>query len=357
MRRTIFEAPIVLLVLSASFCCWRPASTAMPGRTMPVTTVTSTTVSTTTSTSSTRPASTTVSVPGRITTTSILRSVTTTSMMPSTTAVSTVVPTTTTTTTMVPGNCRETARQILDRRKGLEDTIRHWETRYEHMTMRIVDRQGGERTRELEICDRRDLNDEQQTILFFLAPAEVKGTGFLSYTHKGRAAEQWLYLPEFKRVRQITARSRNESFVGSDLSYHDLDLIQEMGSWSEADAGSHLRGEDRIDGAQTCVIELEPHREDIGYKRIVLWLGRDDLVPRQLEFYGEAEQPLRRFRQRDVRSVGPIPVAYRADVETPKASTTTVIEITDVKFNQGLQKDVFTQHRLELGPSCMEAGG
>jgi hypothetical protein len=55
----------------------------------------------------------------------------------------------------------------------------------------------------------------------------VKGTGFLAFTHKGRPADQWLYLPELKRVRQITARRRKESFVGTDLSYHDLDLIQE----------------------------------------------------------------------------------------------------------------------------------
>jgi Outer membrane lipoprotein-sorting protein len=67
----------------------------------------------------------------------------------------------------------------------------------------------------------------QKAILFFLAPAEVKGTGFLAFTHKGRPADQWLYLPELKRVRQITARRRKESFVGTDLSYHDLDLIQE----------------------------------------------------------------------------------------------------------------------------------
>src|SRR5207244_11107108 len=173
----------------------------------------------------------------------------------------------------------ETARQILDRRKALDDTTRHWDDRHQKLKLTIVGR-GAERVRELELFDRREPGDEQKTILFFLAPAEVKGTGFLAFTHKGRAADQWLYLPELQRVRQITARTRNESFVGTDLTYHDLDLVQEMTSWSEADAASHLRGDETLDGVASHVIELAPRREDIGYKRIVMWLGADDLVPR-----------------------------------------------------------------------------
>src|SRR5213594_297614 len=165
----------------------------------------------------------------------------------------------------------ETARQILDRRKTLDDTTRHWDDRHQKMKLAILYRRGGERVREIELFDRREPGDEQKTILFFLAPAEVKGTAFLAYTHKGRAADQWLYLPELQRVRQITARTRNESFVGTDLTYHDLDLVQEMTSWSEDDAASRLRGEEAVDGVASHVIELAPKREDIGYKRIVLW--------------------------------------------------------------------------------------
>src|SRR6185436_18844241 len=131
---------------------------------------------------------------------------------------------------------------------------------------------GGERVREIDLFDRREPGDEQKTILFFLSPAEVKGTGLLSFTHKGRPADQWLYLSELQRVRLITARTRNESFMGTDLSYHDLDLVQEMTSWTESDARSSLRADETLDATGTHVIELAPQREDIGYKKIVLWL-------------------------------------------------------------------------------------
>src|SRR5947209_16073551 len=101
----------------------------------------------------------------------------------------------------------ETARQILDRRKALDDTTRHWDDRHQKMKLTIADRRGGERVRELELFDRREPGDEQKTILFFLAPAEVKGTGFLAFTHKGRPADQWLNLPARPRGPPPTARA------------------------------------------------------------------------------------------------------------------------------------------------------
>ena len=242
----------------------------------------------------------------------------------------------------------ETARQILDRRKTLDDTTRHWDDRHQKMKLTIVGR-SGDRVREIELFDRREPGDEQKTILFFLAPAEVKGTGFLAFTHKGRPADQWLYLPELQRVRQITARARNESFMGTDLSYHDLDLIQEMTSWTEADARSSLRGEETVDGTPNYAIEETPQREDIGYKKVVVWLGRDDLVPRRLELYEDEAEPKKRIMQSAIKSIGAIPVPHHVEVATPAAGSHTVIEIADVQFNQKLDPDLFSQRYLERG--------
>ena len=243
----------------------------------------------------------------------------------------------------------ETARAILDRRKALDDGSRHWDDRHQKMKLTIFDKRGGERVRDLDIYDRREPGDEQKTILFFLSPPEVKGTGLLAFTHKGRPADQWLYLPALQRIRQITTQTRNESFMGTDLSYHDLDLVQEMTSWTESDARSNLRGEEPVDGTPCHAIELAPQRSDIGYAKIVLWLGRDDLVPRRLELWEDGAEPKKRIVQSDVRAVGPIPVPYHVEVSTPSAGSRTVIDIRDVGFNGKLDPDLFSQRTLERG--------
>lgn len=243
----------------------------------------------------------------------------------------------------------ESARQILDRRKALDDTTRKWTDRHQRLHMTIVDSRGGERVRELDLYERKEANDEQKQILFFQAPVEIKGTGFLAFIHKGQAADQWLYLPELKRVRVIAGTSRNESFMGSDLSYHDIDLIAEMPSWSEADAPAALLPAETVDGVPCHVIALTPKREDIGYRRIVQWLAIDDLVPRRLEFDDDGPAPRKRLRQTRIELVGTVPVAHELDIETPANGTRTHIVISDVQLNQNLEDDLFTQRALERG--------
>lgn len=244
----------------------------------------------------------------------------------------------------------ETARAILDRRKALDDTTRHWTDRQQRMRFVIVGSSGGERRRELSVYERRYPDDEIKSVVFFHAPAEVKGTALLAFTHKRRQGEQWLYLPALARVRVISGSARREKFVGTDLTYHDLDLIQEMGSWTEEDATSKLVGDGEVDGVAVHNIELAPQREDIGYEKIVLGLGREDLVPRRIEFYQDGAEATKRITQSEVRAVGPIPVAHKIEVQTPAAKSSTTIEVSEVKFDQGLRDDLFTQRTLERGP-------
>jgi hypothetical protein len=256
----------------------------------------------------------------------------------------------------------ETARQILDRQRTLDAGERRWSDRHQRLTMEVAAPGRPARTLALDLYDKKAGDGAQRTIAFFSAPASVKGTAFLAVTHPDRPADQWLYLPEHRRPRRIGGAARMSGFVGTDLTYHDLDLLAEMPRWTEADASSSLRGEEVADGVPCHVIELTPQRTDIGYQRIVVWLGRDDLVARRVEFHEQAPSagwfgfgaaaaapPTRRLSQSDVRRVGPIPVPFRAEVATPAAGTRTVVTFASVAFDQALPEDLFTQPALEWG--------
>lgn len=261
----------------------------------------------------------------------------------------------------------ESARAILDRRTALEDGERHWTDRHQRLRMRISGK-AGQRERELDVYERHYPHDELKAIVFLRGPEDVRNVAFLSIGPQGRAAEQWLYLPNTKRVRKITVSARDEPFVSSDLTFHDLDLLAEMTSWSEKDATSTLRAEEPIDATPCYAIELRPQRDDIGYQRIVLWLGREDLVPRQVDFHerdaasgwlgslvgGEAsdEQPTKRVRQRSIELAGMIPVARRIEIETPAKGSHTEIDIVAVELDQSLPDDLFSQRALEQGPGA-----
>lgn len=255
----------------------------------------------------------------------------------------------------------ESAREILDRRKTLDDGPRRWTDRYQRMRLAVEDG-GVVRRLELETYDRRE-HERQKSLVVFIAPAEKAGIGLLSHTAAGRSSNQWLYTPTTRRVRMVARGVRLNRFDITDFTYHDLDVLTEMPNWSEQDARSKLRPGETIDGVACHVIELEPHLEHIAYARIVVWLGQDDLVPRQIEFYSEPEQrgffdwafgrerdagqPVRRFRQMDIRSVGSIPVAHRIEVETPADHSRTTIDVVEVRFDRGLSDAFFSPGSLD----------
>lgn len=258
-----------------------------------------------------------------------------------------------------PADAAESARQILDRQRALDAGERHWRDRHQRLTMEVVAPGHPGRRLSVELFDKRGAGGEQRTMAFFSAPASVKGTAFLAVTRPDRAADQWLYLPELRRARRIGGAARTSGFVGTDLTYHDLDLLAEMPHWGEADAGASLLGEEVVEGVPCHVVELTPRREDIAYRRIVVWLGRDDLVVRRVELFDEAPAtgwfgggdapPTRRITQGDVRRVGAIPVPFRAEVQTPAAGTKTVVTFAAVVFDQSLPDDLFTHAALEWG--------
>jgi hypothetical protein len=264
----------------------------------------------------------------------------------------------------------ETAREILDRQQTLDAGPRRWADRYQRMQLTVTDRGGSGRHLEIETYDRKEPDQRQKSRVIFSAPTEKAGIELLGYPQRGQAGSQWLYAPEFRRVRQVAPSARANRFDITDFTYHDLDVITDLPNWTEQDAASTLRGTESVDGVACYVIELTPHLEHVAYPRIVLWLGTDDLVARQVEFYNEREQagvlgrllggalgggaaatePVRRFRQRDIRTVGAIPVAYHIEIETPAEATKTTIEVVDVRFDQGLTESFFSPGSLGTHP-------
>jgi outer membrane lipoprotein-sorting protein len=242
-----------------------------------------------------------------------------------------------------------TAREILDQVKALDDTTRNWTDRMQTMTLHIHSKGGGERQRTLRIYDKRYPGGEDKTISFFLAPPEVEGTAFLQWARKQRDDDQWLYLPEFKRTRRITAQARDQSFMGTDFSYRDLEILGEIQDWTEDEAPAALLGGEAVDGHDCHVIELRPKADDVGYERIVLWVDKQGLVVRKMDFHDKGDVLVKTLALTDIRDVGTIPAAHRLEMRNVKKDSRTVVDLTDVRFGTNLADDLFTQRQLERG--------
>lgn len=244
------------------------------------------------------------------------------------------------------------ARTLLDAVKRLNQTTRKWTDRVQQMHLTIVDRRGGEARRELEVLTKRYGDDASRSIMFLRAPAPVRGIGFLQWIAPQEPDRQWLYLPALKRTRQISGGARTDSFVGTDFSYEDLSIMADVLDWGEESAHAALTGSDTIDGHVCDIIELTTTpAADVSYGKLRLWLGRDDQVVRKYEFADAEGQVAKTLLLSDIRTTGGIPAAYRLEMRNTRNGSHTLVELTELQYNTGLDDEVFTQRRLEKGAS------
>src|SRR3989338_3610727 len=121
------------------------------------------------------------------------------------------------------------------------------------MEMALIDKSGHERSRKIRSFN-KDKGEDKLRIMFFLEPADVKDTGFLTYDYDapGKDDDQWLYLPALKKTKRIASDDKSGSFMGSDFNYSDM-TERELEKYDYT-----LMKEDAINGVKVWQIEGIP---------------------------------------------------------------------------------------------------
>jgi outer membrane lipoprotein-sorting protein len=244
----------------------------------------------------------------------------------------------------------ETVREILDQLREV-NAAREPKDVSQKIKMTLVGPEGTERVRELRVYAKNYSKGASKSIIFFEAPAEVKGVSLLVLAHPDRGDDQWLYFPQIKRPRRITANARRGSFQGSDFAYEDLELLEDIRHWTEDDAASLLVKDDVVvDGLSCAEIELRPKGKNLEYGRIVLWVHRPDSTVRKLDFHGKKDDAsLKTLILGDFKTIDGIPTPQRLEMVDVKKGSRTLMELSEVRYSQGLADEIFTEPNLERG--------
>lgn len=149
-----------------------------------------------------------------------------------------------------------------------------------NLRMILRNRHGQESVRELRVRALEVEDDGDKGLTIFDTPKDVKGTAFLSYTHKVGDDDQWIYLPALKRVKRISSRNRSGSFMGSEFAYEDFSS-QEVEKYTY----KWIRDEE-YEGQECFVVERYPvDKESSGYTRQVAWVDKMEYRDLKIEFY------------------------------------------------------------------------
>ncbi len=210
------------------------------------------------------------------------------------------------------------------------------------MKMLLRNKQGQESTRDIRVRTLEQEDDGDKSLTIFDQPADVKGTAFLSFTHKTGPDDQWLYLPALKRVKRISSRNKSGPFMGSEFAYEDISS-QEL----EKYAYKYLRDE-VFQGMDCFVIERDPVDEHSGYTRQEVWIDKAEYRPQQIVYYDRKNAKLKTLVFSDYRHY--LDRYWRAHVMemvNHQTGKSTRLTWSDYRFQTGLTERDFNRNNLD----------
>jgi outer membrane lipoprotein-sorting protein len=211
------------------------------------------------------------------------------------------------------------------------------------MRMVLRNRHGQESIRTIRIRTLEVEGDGDKSLSIFDDPRDVKGTAFLTYSHKAGDDDQWLYLPAMKRVKRISSRNKSGSFMGSEFSYEDI-ASQEIEKYTY----KWLRDE-LYDGRQCFVSERYPvDRKNSGYTRQLIWLDKAEYRPFKIEYFDRKNALLKTLTVKNYQQYqNKFWRAGEMHVVNHQSGKSTALYWTNYQFRTGLTDDAFSKNSLK----------
>ncbi len=211
--------------------------------------------------------------------------------------------------------------------------------------MELINKRGSKRVRTM-LSYSKDYGKDKKTIMYFQEPADVNGTGFLTwdYSDDTKTDDRWLYLPALKKTRRISGSSaKKENFMGSDFTYDD------MGNRNiEADYHKVIK-EVTLNGKDCWVIESIPKNANEVYSKKVAWICKVNYMVIKVDFYDKQKALLKTLEVNDIKKVDGFWTAGSMTMTNHQVDHKTIMHFNSVAFNITLDDNLFTVNTLEKG--------
>ncbi len=177
----------------------------------------------------------------------------------------------------------------------------------------------------------------ERAITWVKAPPREAGQAFLRVGDNIQ-----LYNPSLKRVLRLPPSGRSDSFLGSDLSYSDLagrDLEQDFTPRVEAESDSSI------------TLELIPKPQaPTPYGKLVLLASKPGFVPREVRYYDQRGQAVRKITFAQFAQVGGQSFPTQTTVEDLlRPGHRTQVVYSNYRFGIAVPESCFSVRALEAG--------
>ena len=202
----------------------------------------------------------------------------------------------------------------------------------------------------------KDYGEDTKGIIFFLSPADVKNTSYMSFEFDDTNKEDdaWIYLPALKKVKRIASNDKSGSFMGSDFSYSDINGIK-IEDWDYTFIKESLL----VNDVDTWVIQGLPKNtkkekvlDETGYLKSLLWIQKDNFMLVKAKYWIKKGRKIKYLKVEDIKKVDNIWTAHKMTMVTTakgKVEHTSFLKFSNVRYNKDIDDAYFTTRSMERG--------
>jgi hypothetical protein len=212
------------------------------------------------------------------------------------------------------------------------------------LSMHLIDSRNNERVRKIKQFS-KDYGKEEKSIMFFIAPADVKNTSFMnwSYDDPNKDDDQWIYLPALKKVKRISSDSKDDYFMGSDFTYDDL------GDRHPNEDVHKLLREETIDGKPCYVVESVSKDKDYMYSKTITWVIKDIWIGLKKEFYDEDGDLLKILTVKKYEKIKDYWMISNTEMTNIQDEHSTKMILSNIQVDIGVDDMKFTERTMTRG--------
>lgn len=216
-------------------------------------------------------------------------------------------------------------------------------------TLTIIDNKGRERVRKIAgVSKLYDNGATEKRLIRFLSPADVKGTGLLTFDYEKKDDDMWLYMPALRKTRRIVTSEKAKNFMGSEFSYADMTppILD--------DFTYKILGEQEVEGTLCWEIEIVPVDDDIadenGFSKRIVHIAKKDFVIRKAIYYDLDGELHKELAVKEVKELDTKNHKYRPMqmiMVNKQNGRKSILMVEKIQFNPNVKDEYFTTRYLE----------
>jgi len=216
-------------------------------------------------------------------------------------------------------------------------------------TLTIIDSKERERVREIAMVSKLyDDGETEKRLIRFLSPADVKGTGLLTYDYEKEDDDMWLFMPALRKTRRIVSSEKAKNFMGSEFSYAD------MTPPTLDDFTYTILGESEAEEVVCWEIEIIPVNDDVadenGFSKRVIHIAKDNFVIRKAVYFDLDGELHKELNVKEIKEIDTKNHKYRFMhmlMSNKQNDRKSIMKVNEIQFNPNVKDDYFTTRYLE----------